>query len=178
MDARRRKGKLWVAGLLVVAGTVASAVGPGAPALAATDTGSTIANVDVGSAITLTGLTPSFTLTGNPGDVASTATPVSMTITTNNFAGYTVTVEPATATLVGAIPGNTDSIPTSDLQVADSVIGTFTPLIFGTPVPVFTQASASAPDGDTVAEDYQITIPFVRPDTYTGTLNYIASTLT
>jgi len=160
-----------------VGATVTGVLGTGAPAIAASDTGSTTVGVEVGSSITVSGLTPSFTLTGNPGDVATTVTPVSMTITTNNFAGYTVTVEPATATLTGAIAGNTDTIPASDLEVADSVVGTFAPLIFGTPVTVFTQATASAPTGDAVAENYRLTIPFVRPDTYTGTLNYIATTL-
>lgn len=161
------------AGALMAVGCLA------APALADTDTGSTTANVDVTSAITLTDLTPAFTLTGSPGQTVTTGgTPVTMTVTTNNFAGYNVTVVPATADLSPAIAGNTDVIPSNDLEVDGPVqAGTFVHLTFGTPIVVATKASASAPDGDSITNNYRITIPFVRPDTYTGVLNYVATTL-
>lgn len=150
-----------------------------APAQADTDTDSTIVNVEVSSAITLTNLTPSFTLTGAPGATVTTgATPVTMTVTTNNFAGYNVTVVPRTANLIPAGPGNTDVIPSNTLEVdGPAQGGDYVHLTFGTPLVVATKASASAPAGDPIINNYRITIPFVRPDTYTGTLDYVATTL-
>jgi hypothetical protein len=161
------------AGALTATGYLAT------PALADTDTGSTTANVDVSSAITLTNLTAAFTLSGSPGQTPTTgATPVTMTVTTNNFAGYNVTVVPATVNLSPAIVGNADVIPSNDLEVDGPVQnGTFVHLTFGTPIIVATKATASAPAGDAITNNYRITIPFVRPDTYTGVLNYVATTL-
>jgi hypothetical protein len=172
--------KTWLAPLLGVAGAAVLGAGLSAsPARADDDTGTTTVNVEVGSTIALTDLSPSFTLSGNPGDTVSTgATPVTMTVTTNNFAGYTVTVEPATANLVGAIPGNTDTVPADDLEVdGPAQGGDYENLVFGTPRTVATKASASDPDGDTVINNYRLTVPFVRDDTYSGSLNYIVTTL-
>lgn len=167
---------------LILLGTAATAGALGTaatPALADTDTGSTTANVDVTSSVLLTSLTPSFTLTGAPGSTPTTgATPVTMTVTTNNFAGYTVTVVPAAQNLVGAIAGNTDVIPANDLEVDGPVqAGTYVHLTYPTSLLVATKASASEPGGDTITNNYRITIPFVRPDIYTGTLNYVVTTL-
>ncbi|GIH25450.1 hypothetical protein Aph01nite_37600 [Acrocarpospora phusangensis] len=162
---------------LALAGAVTvAALEAGSPALADTDTGTTTANVEVTSSITLSDLTASFTLTGAPTDTPSTQ--ISMKVTTNNFAGYNVTVAPATANLTGAIAGNSDVIPAGLLQVKGTGVGAaFTGLTFGTPLVVHTQDNASVAAGDTINNDYQITIPFVRPDTYTTTLNYVATTL-
>ena len=146
-----------------------------ADAQASTSSGSTIANVTVGSTIVLSNLTPSFTLTGNPGDTPSAH--VTMTVTTNNFAGYTVTVQAASATLAPTIGGSNASIPIADLDVRETTVGTYGPMSSLTPVQVHSQSVASASGGDTVSNDYQMTIPFVRADTYTVTLNYIATTL-
>jgi hypothetical protein len=150
-----------------------------APALADSDSGKTIANVHVTGSIALTDLTPSFTLTGQPGSTPTTgANPVTMTVLTNNFAGYNVTVVPETVNLTGAIPGNPDVIPSSALEVdGPAQGGAYVHLAFGSPVVVATKASASAPGGDTIVNNYRITIPFVRPDTYSGTLDYVATTL-
>jgi len=160
--------------------TATTAVSHGAaPALADTASGSTTANVEVSGAITLTGLTPAFTLTGVAGSTPTTAgNPVTMTVTTNNFAGYNVTVVPAAANLIGAIPGNSDVIPANDLEVdGPAQGGAYAHLTYPTPLVVATKASASAAGGDLITNNYRITIPFVRPDTYTGTLNYVATTL-
>jgi hypothetical protein len=144
-----------------------------------TATGSTTGNVEVGSAITLTDLTPAFTITGTPGDTAAAAAPVTMTVTTNNFEGYAVTVEPQTANLTGAVPGNTDVIPVGSLEVSgpSQGDGNFAGLTFGTPTEVLTKAAASAELGDTVTNTYQMTVPFVQPDTYSVVLDYVATTL-
>lgn len=163
---------LMLAGTVTAIGTLAS------PALADTDTGSTVANVDVSSSIVLTDLTPSFTLSGAPGETVTTgATPVTMTVTTNNFAGYTVTVVPRTANLTPAIAGNTSVIPSTSLEVQGPAQGGAYVHLTQGPLVVATKASASATDGDSITNNYRITIPFVRPDVYSGTLDYVATTL-
>jgi hypothetical protein len=173
-----------VSALLAAVVSVGPIVVWGAPASADDAPAATTANVDVGGVITLTGLTPSFVLAGNPGDVVTTDTPVVLTVTTNNQAGYTVTVEPATDTLAATLPGNTDTIPIELLEVRGTVntivraaVSDFTPLGLGAPVEVFDKLGPSSELGDEVRTDYRVTIPFVRPDTYTATLNYIAAAL-
>jgi hypothetical protein len=158
----------------VVAGTTMVAT---APVYADSASDDTQANVVVTGAITLTGLTNAFTLSGTPGTVATNVGAVEMHVTTNSFAGYAVTVEPLTDSLTGVTAGNTDTIPTNALNVERTGVGPYVPLSFGTPVEVFRKTSASAPGGDTISNDYKITIPFVQPDTYTGTLEYVATTL-
>jgi hypothetical protein len=166
---------LVLAGTVTAVGTLASTV---APALADTDTDSTEVHVDVSSSIVLTDLTPSFTLSGAPGETVTTgATPVTMTVTTNNFAGYTVTVVPRTPNLTPAIPGNTDVIPSTALEVDGPAQGGAYTHLSATPLVVATKASPSSPDGDTITNNYRITIPFVRPDVYSGILDYVATTL-
>lgn len=140
--------------------------------------GGTAANVGVDSAITMTGLTPSFTLTGIPGATVDTAlVPVTFNVQTNSIGGYSVTVESATPTLVGT-GGNTDSIPIGALSVRETGTTPFTALSNGATATVHSQATRSAlVGGDNLSNDYQVVIPFVNSDTYTATLNYLASTL-
>jgi hypothetical protein len=168
----------WALAPMAVTGAAVAGVSAGA-ALARADTDTTTANVTVSTAITLSGLTDSFVLSGAPGDTPKTGgSPVTMTVTTNNFAGYSVTVEPATTTLDPAISGNTDTIGTDLLEVrGPAQAGSYTALTPGTPLEVARRTSASAEGGDSVSNDYRITIPSVRPDTYTGTLNYVAASL-
>lgn len=145
-----------------------------------TDTGSTTANVDIATAITLTNLTAAFTLSGIPGDVATTgASPVSMRVTTNNAEGYSVTVQPAAATLVGALPGNTDTIAATALQVSGPKqgAGVFAPLTVATATEVTNKITPSVVAGDVQTNAYRMTIPAIAPDTYSVTLNYVATTL-
>lgn len=176
--ATSRKRPLILGSLVAAASVVLLAF----PALAQADPGvtsggSTTANVDVASAITLTSLTESFTLSGIPAEIVTTgATPVTMTVWTNNTQGYTVTVQAATGSLVGAIPGNTDVIPIADLQVTNSV-GDLTDMSAATPVTVNAKTGPSLETGDNLSNGYSMTIPFVAQDTYSGTLNYIAATV-
>lgn len=158
--------------------TVIGGLATGANAIPGqTATASTEANVIVGSSISLTNIVPSFSLTGNPGEtISTTVPPVTMTVTTNNNEGYAVTVEPRTATLNPTTPGNTDTIPIGDLEVREGTTP-FTPLVFGTPVQVHSQVVPSAELGDTITNEFQITIPFVIPDTYSAVLDYVATTL-
>ncbi|MBE3012816.1 hypothetical protein IL992_27045 [Microbispora sp. NEAU-D428] len=127
--------------------------------------------------MTLSDLTGSFTLTGDPGTTVTLNGAVTMTVTTNNPAGYQVTVQATTPTLTGSA-GNPDSIPIGNLYVRETGSG---PLFYQmsntTPVTVHTQHTPSAPGGDNLSNDYMVNIPVVQPDTYRTTLDYIAATL-
>ncbi|MFE2519397.1 hypothetical protein [Streptomyces mirabilis] len=152
-------------------------VSPAAPAYADTSSGTTTANVSVLGSITLSNLTGSFTLTGDPSTTVSSTGAVNMTVTTNNPAGYQVTVQSTTPTLTGSV-GNTDSIPIGNLYVRETGSGPLLyPLSDTSPVTVHIQHTPSAPAGDNLSNDYSINIPAVQPDTYRTTLNYIAATL-
>jgi hypothetical protein len=160
----------------VGAGLVVAAVLPAGQAAAATSPGTTTANVAVGSAITLSNLTPDFTLSGNPGQTITDIGAVTMNVETNNATGYNVTVEAAAPALVGT-GTNTDTIPIADLLVRETGTTDFTPSSNITPVRVHTQGTRSvANTGDNLSNDYQITIPNVHNDTYSVTLNYLATT--
>jgi hypothetical protein len=123
----------------------------------------------------MTGLTSAFTLSGAPGDTVTSTGAVSFNVRTNNISGYTVTVQAATATLVAATLGNTDSIPISALRVREGT-NTFVALSNTSSVTVHDQDTESAELGDALTNDYRVVIPFVNSDTYTVTINYIAST--
>ncbi|WP_375432364.1 hypothetical protein [uncultured Friedmanniella sp.] len=143
-----------------------------------TDDGATTANVGVTSSITLTGPTSSFTLTGAPGATVEGAAAVSMNVETNNIGGYSVTVQPATAELVPADPvANTDVIDVDQLSVRETGSPTYQALDATAPVTVGGETERSAEGGDTIQNDYSVDIPFVNADTYSVTLNYVATTL-
>jgi hypothetical protein len=173
--ATTRRGYRTLLGLGGVAATAALVAGGGLAANAVDASDSTDVNVVVETAISLTGLTDEFTLTGAPGAEVSDADAVAFTVETNNIAGYTVTVQSTTATLLPTAPGNTDSIPIGALSVTgDSGSGA---LSSTTPVLVHTQATRSAEGGDDFTNEYTVDIPFVNSDTYSTTLTYVASTL-
>lgn len=154
----------------------AALIGSGAGAASADqDGGNTTANVQVDLAITMTGVTPSFTLVGMPGATVTETEAVSFNVETNNLAGYGVTVEAAGSTLTPAAPGNTDSIPIAALKVSPGA-GNWSD-IAATPVSVHSQATRSAAGGDNLSNDFKMLIPFVNADTYSVTLNYVATTL-
>jgi hypothetical protein len=179
--ARLRSRRWLTRGSVCAAAAVGLAAAMAAPAGAAPgdqSSDTTQANVQVASSITLTGLTPSFTLSGLPGDVVTEIGAVSFRVTTNNIAGYTVTVQAQTATLVPETPGNPDSIPIANLRVretADGNTGAFTSLSSTSTVLVHSQGVESAAVGDELSNDYQVDIPFVNSDTYSATLSYVAT---
>ena len=146
-------------------------------ASAASDTGSTDAHVQVNSSIVLSGLTDEFTLTGIPGATVPGLGVVDFNVETNNFAGYNVTVQSRTSTMVGDLPLNADSIPIGALSVRENDTIPYTAVSSASPVTVHTQATRSAEGGDDLSNDYSVAIPFVNQDTYTATLDYIAATL-
>jgi hypothetical protein len=176
-----RSRRVVVRGIVGGAATLAFATGMLVPALAApgdTDAHSTVANVHVTSAIAMTGTTANFTLTGLPGATVAQDGIVTFTVTTNDLAGYAVTVESATGTLLPADPvANTDTIPIGALSVRETGTTPYTPLDNASVVTVHTQAVRSAQIGDALSNDYRVIIPFVNEDTYTATLNYVATAL-
>ena len=176
-----------------VLGVAAMAVLPAGQALASSQAGSanvrlaadnpssgdsTTANVAVSPAILLSNLTPSFTLTGVPGDKPVDIAAVTMNVLTNNSTGYNVTVQAEAANLVGT-GSNADTIPVTDLSVEETTGGAYLALSATAPVLVHNQTTRSvgAP-GDLLSNDYKFNtgIPDVHSDTYSVTLDYVAST--
>jgi len=165
------RGMLGVA----VAGTLISAMAGVAGASPPLNTGSTTANVGVESGITMTGLTSSFTLTGTPGATVSSVGAVTFNVETNNVAGYVVTVESESATMDPVTGGNLDTIPIGDLTVRETGTSTYTAL--SGPISVHSQSARSLNGGDDLSNDFQIRVPVVNTDTYTATLDYVATSL-
>jgi hypothetical protein len=170
----RRRGFVGAAAVVVLA---CGGTGIAAAAPSADSPGSTTANVAVGSAIALTGLTSSFTLTGIPGATVAGVGAVTMNVKTNNLAGYAVTVRSLTATMGATAVGNLDSVPIGALSVRETGTTTYAALSDTVARTVHSQATRSAEAGDTINNDYQVIVPFVNQDTYTASLNYIATTL-
>jgi hypothetical protein len=125
--------------------------------------------------ITVTDFTSSFTLTGLPNSTVSSDGALTMTVTTNSASGFLVSVRPTTATLTGAVPGNTETIPIGQVEVRESGTDAFRPLSDLGPLTVHKQDTPSAPGGDAVSNDYRVEIPFVPSDTYSAGLEYIVS---
>ncbi len=125
------------------------------------------------SVLTLTDLTPSFTLIGPPGSTPQLDNAVTMTVTTNNAAGYAVTVSAADDALRSAV--SSDTIPINLLSVRPSGTEAFSPFAPGGIVTVHSQDRPSAPGGDAVSNDYRVQIPFVASGDYSTTLEYIAT---
>ncbi|HEY3670644.1 MAG TPA: putative Ig domain-containing protein [Acidimicrobiia bacterium] len=125
--------------------------------------------------ITLSGLTPSFTLSGPPNSTVDAEGAVTMTVTTNSTSGYAVSVLAQSSWLTSATPENTEKIAIDRLRVRETGTTTFQQLLAGTSSTVHVQHGPSSAGGDAVSSDYRVHIPFVRPDTYSTTLEYIAS---
>ena len=100
-----------------------------------------------------------------------------MNVKTNKFAGYDVTVQAETDTLVATDPDNDDSIPIGALKVRETGESAWSAMTDATPLTVHSQGARSAEVGDTVRNDYHVQIPFVATDTYSVTLDYVATTL-
>jgi uncharacterized repeat protein (TIGR01451 family) len=127
------------------------------------------------STISLVGLTPAFTLTGQPNSVVTAEDAVTMTVVTNSFGGYSVTARATSPTMVGA-EGNQDSIPVGQLFLRETGSGNpFVRLRADQSVTVHEQSTASSANGDAVSNDYQVDIPDVVSDTYSATVEYIAT---
>jgi uncharacterized repeat protein (TIGR01451 family) len=154
----------------VTSGSVGSTCPPGAP-----EPGCSTSTPVASRFVTLTGLTPSFTLSGLPHTTVGADGAVTMTVTTNSAGGYQVAVHGAGPLLIGADPTNPATIPLSNLRVRESGTSLFQALSSDSAVVVHDQDRPSAPQGDAVSNDYEIDIPFVPPDTYSGTLEYVVT---
>ncbi|MFE3640301.1 hypothetical protein ACFXOM_04670 [Streptomyces sp. NPDC059169] len=164
-----------VGAVLLAAGGLTAAAADGPAALADQVSDTTQANVAVASAISLTGLTPSFTLSGLPNTTATQNAAVSYTVTSNNAAGYTISVRANDSALQPQGADNPDVIPVGNLELRPN------PQILWRPVTTSDQVirnvdSPSAGGGDTYATDYRVHIPNVRSDTYSVNLTYTAAT--
>ncbi len=178
---RGHGGRLVLRGLIGASAIAALAVGMAGTASAATDTDSTDAHVEVTSSIVLSALTPDFTLSGIPGSIPELLRAVTYNVETNNLAGYAVTVQSRTAQMAGT-GGNTETIAIGALSVkesagaANATNAAYKAVTTGAQQ-VHTQATKSAVGGDVLSNDYKVVIPFVNSDTYTATLDYVATTL-
>jgi hypothetical protein len=162
---------------LMGAALTAAAVGTmAASASADSASSSTQAHVAVSSGIALTGLTSGFTVDGAPGTTDSAPAAVSFNVETNNVLGYAVTVQSTGATMLGT-GVNADTIPISALTVRQTGAGAYQPLSNTAAKTVASKSTRSANGGDNLSSDFQIRVPVVNADTYTATLNYVASTL-
>ena len=178
--AQKGTGRRLLTGLVAAAAVAAFVGGMGGTASAApgdTSADTTVAHVGVNSAINLTGLTGEFTLNAPPGASVSENGVVTMTVETNNLGGYVVAVQSQTDTLLPHAGGNPDSIPIANLHVRQTGDSTFLPLSSTTPVTVHSQPGRSAAGGDIISNDYRVDVPFVATDTYSATLDYVATTL-
>jgi hypothetical protein len=164
-----------ICGVMLLATGLALTASVGSASMADSSSGNTTANVAVNSSITLSGLTSSFTLSGDPNSTVTSNGVVTMNVLTNNLTGYNVTVQAAAAVLSGS-GGNADSIPISDLRVRETGGLAFVPLSNLAPVTVHAQITPSGASGDNLSNDYRVVIPFVSADTYSVTLDYVAST--
>ncbi|MEU4338486.1 fibronectin type III domain-containing protein [Micromonospora lupini] len=140
------------------------------------DAACTATVVVAAQSITLSGLPAGFTLTGRPQQVVGQPEAVTMTVTTNSPTGYAVTVRGLAPELVGANPENPYTIPIENLRVRESGTSVFRELSDVTPVVVHRQSGPSAPGGDAIGNDYEVSIPAVVADEYSTTLEYVAIT--
>ncbi len=124
--------------------------------------------------ISLSNLTPSFTLSGLPSTTVTQEEAVSMTVTTNSVSGYTVSLR-ATGNALTGTAGNADTIPISRLLVRNSSTDAYQPVPTAEPLTIYRKNSASGGGGDAVSNDYQVEIPDVASDTYSTTIEYIAT---
>ncbi|MFC7645264.1 hypothetical protein ACFQX6_34975 [Streptosporangium lutulentum] len=100
-----------------------------------------------------------------------------MTVITNSFDGYTVTVQAGSDELTSNEPGNDATIPIGNLRVRESGTSAFQPLSATEPVLVHTQPGPSAPNGDAIGNDFEADIPFIRVGRYSATLTYVTTAL-
>jgi large repetitive protein len=161
-------------GAVLTNAVVSGSVGSTCPAGGSDPACSTTTSVAARS-IELSGLDTSFTLTGPPHTTVTGEGAVTMTVTTNVVAGYSVSVLATTDSLVGSLPGNTDVIPLALLEVRETGTVDFLGLSMNTYTVVHVRQTASGAGGDAVSNDYQIQMPNVMPDTYSTTLNYIVA---
>lgn len=156
---------LTTGGSLLLAGGLAAAMFAGAPALA--QTAPVTAEATVENAISLTADDATVALTGVPGTAATANS--GLVATSNNAAGYNVTVLASAANMAGAAVGNTDVIPVGDLSVGGLAANSTTAAT------IHTQDLKSADAGDAIPVPYALTMPHVNADVYSVGLTFTAT---
>jgi hypothetical protein len=122
-------------------------------------------SAQVNSTISVAGLTGSIALAGNPGSTATNANAEQYTVTTNNAAGYSVSVTPQANTLAG--PGN----PISNTALSVNG-GAFQ--VPAQPLTVHSKNTPSAMNGDNLTDSWALNIPQGQAaGSYQGSFNYI-----
>lgn len=147
----------------------------GAPAFAETDTLNVTVNVSEALVFSVT--QSSITLDIAPG-VPDSAT-VSMNVLTNNPTGYDVTVAGQTANFDAALPANDGVLPIGALTVSGGDL--ISPQSVPGPDPasaleIASQGTASEDGGDVINTTFSMAGQNVPADTYTATLDFVATT--
>lgn len=169
----RRTGRLILRGSLALAMGAATLGMMGGPASAAdSPVGGITVSVAVLDGLTLSMVDTGIWLVGAPG--ADARDGLDYKVETNNPTGFTVAVHATSPTLVGS-ENSLNTIPMSVLKVRDED-GAYVD-VSQEAVTVYRQSVESADGGEELITDFQMLIPVVMPDTYTGTLDYIASGL-
>ena len=177
--AGSRLGRSLARTTVAVSAVALFVAGMGATASAAPGGDSTSVSVTVASVLDLTITSQPFVLNSAAGAVVSLPAAVAYTVTSNNLAGYNVTVAAAADVLTGAsATDGTDTIPVGAMTVTQAgSLATGAQIVTGptlaAPVELHTQAVRSASTGDLFTNDYSITIPNVTADVYAVALDYV-----
>lgn len=183
----------------LAAGALSAAAGPALAQTPPGGGGNVAATVSIPSTLSFTLADSAFSLTGSPGAASNVGT-VHWSITTNDGAGWAVTVKAASASMAGT-GSNHATIPISDVAVLPAsqnlMNGWITPPSFGNWAPAqelssstafTTDASSSPTSGTLAAFDYYAIpgagtlsggdggqdIPSVPADSYSDTIAYVA----
>jgi hypothetical protein len=170
MGPRLRKA----AGLALTVTGFALAASGTSPVGAAPD-GKSKAKVGVGNTIAMSGLTASFTLEADPSETVAAPGAVQLNVKTNNPSGYVVSVKADTEDLTGADANNPDTIPVSALLVTSAPVATDEELDASVAKTVGQRPDRTSQTGDTITNDYEMSVPWVNADTYSVSLDYIAA---
>lgn len=155
--------------IALAAGTSALLVGTIAvPAFAVQDNGTTSATVN--SVISVAAPATIAFGAGNPGATLSVLDST-VTVITNNAAGYTLSVQATDLTKT------TNTIPLTALSFRDGVTA-YAPLVaVDTDVLLATTSAETDADGTDHLIDAQLVLPFVQAGDYSGTFIFTASSL-
>lgn len=122
-------------------------------------------SASVSQTLTLSGITGSIDLSGNPGETVTRTGAEQYTVSSNDTAGYSVTVTPGSTALMFA----SQNIPNSALSV--NTVG----FSGSTALTVQNHTGLSAANGDSYSDTWALAIPGSQPaGTYTETFTYLA----
>jgi hypothetical protein len=140
----------------------------GSAVFAATDNGTTSATVDAMISVAA----PASIAFGNgvPGDVL-TVTDSTVTVISNNAAGYTLSVQ------TSALSDGTASIPATAMKFRNGVTAYASIVAVNTDLLLATTAAQTVAAGTDHLIDSQLTLPFVEAGAYTGTFIFTASNI-